>query len=59
MPPGYNSPVNERRGTYIHDTTIDVAKFLETEQPGAMGGVIEGEALNQLVSGVWQDGIPH
>ena len=39
----------EKGVTYVHDPTVDVAKFLEAEQPRAMSRVIECEALqNQL-----------
>lgn len=33
------------KDTYIHNTAVDVAKLLEAEEPGTMGGVIEDEAL--------------
>lgn len=32
--------------TYVHDSAVDVAKFLEAEQPRTVSGVIEGEALD-------------
>lgn len=31
--------------THIRKTAVDIAGFLEGEEPGAMGGVIEGEGL--------------
>jgi hypothetical protein len=37
--------------TYVHNTTIDVSKLLQSEQPCAMSGVIEYEALQVLLAG--------
>jgi hypothetical protein len=39
-----------RRYTYVHNTTIDVSKLLQSEQPCAMSGVIEYEALQILLA---------
>lgn len=33
--------------TNIHDTAVDIAKFLEAEEPRAMCGVIESKGLNR------------
>ena len=33
--------------TYVHDTAVDVAKLLEAEKPGAVGGVIENIRLKR------------
>ena len=38
--------------THIHDTTIDVSKFLEAKQPRAMSRVIESEALDRSAQAV-------
>ena len=35
--------------TYVHNTAIDVAKFLESEEPCAMCRVIEGERLHGIM----------
>ena len=31
---------------HVHDTAVDIAKLLKTEQARAMGGVIEGKGLD-------------
>ncbi len=35
---------------YIHNPTVDVAKLLQTEQPCAMGRVVECEALEESIN---------
>lgn len=43
------------RYTYIHDTTVDVAKLLESEQTSSMSTVVEGEtcrSINRNCSGI-------
>ena len=35
-----------RTATYVTDTAVNVSKFLQAEQPRAVGGVIEGKALH-------------
>ena len=36
-----------RQSTYVHDTTVDVSKFLEPKEPRPMCRVIESKALDQ------------
>ena len=37
---------------YIHDPTVNVPKFFESEEPSTMGTVVEDIALNLLL-GLW------
>ena len=35
-------------GTHVHNATVDIAGFLETEEPCAVGTVIEDVALEKV-----------
>jgi hypothetical protein len=35
---------------YVHNPAVDIAEFLEAEEPCAMGGIIECEGLLATVS---------
>lgn len=44
-----------KEAAYIHNPTVDVSKLLQTKQSGAMGRIIECEALQpQLAFKHWQ-----
>jgi hypothetical protein len=44
--------------TYIHDPAVDVSRLLEAKQPGAVGGVIESEALYESAGEAWRHSTP-
>jgi hypothetical protein len=37
----------ETEETHVHNTAVDISKLLEAKEPGAMGGIIEGERLRR------------
>jgi hypothetical protein len=38
--------------THVHNATVDISKFLETEQTGPMSRVIEGKALHDQLRAI-------
>ena len=35
---------------YVHDTAVDIAELFQSEETGAVSGVIEGEGLSSTLS---------
>lgn len=49
---GNHKQLLRNKKTYVHDTTVNVAKFLEAKKPRAVCRVIEDVTLHQLISTV-------